>query len=879
MRTVRYVFGRLVTLVGRRHREGEFSAELESHIDMHTAENIRAGLSPDEARRRALVALGGVEHTRERYRDASGLAWLEAIPVEIRSGFRAMRRSAGFTVLAVVTLSVGIAATNTAFTIVNTVMIRDLPFEAADRLVDVGIIDSTDGDASLSYEDFKDWERSTRSFVGLGAFQSGTMNVSDDVLAPERVLGSYVSAHTFRLLRTQPVFGRDFTIDDDRSGAAPVVILAYRVWKDRYQGDPGVLGRTIRVNAQPATVIGVMPEGMEFPMNTGLWQPLAMMRGVTSQPRDSRTLAVFGRLADGVSVPEATAELNSIATALARDFPQTNRGTGARIERLRPGIGTPWFVIFGAMMAAVGLLLLVSCANVANLLLARSIQRSREVSIRASLGATRSQITRQLLIESMMLAAVAGIVALPLSIAAIRLFVRLSEEIGRPFWMDFSMDAMVFVFLTGICLGTAIVFGLAPALHLSRAGTNDVLKESSGRTGTAGKRTRRWSDAFVVAEVVLTVVLLVGAVSMMRHLAAEAGVNPDLETSRLLTMTLRLPSEKYPAEADRSAFYQRLEEQLRSVQRAAPVTIAASPPLMGGGRREVSIDGRLPAVGEELPSVQRVSIGSRYFETLGLRPIRGRTLTDDDAQPGRKAVMVNRRFAERFFPAVDPISRSVTLLGDSQVPQRVTIVGIAPDLLADMTQVEPVVYLPYLVESGASLSLVARSEQSVELTAGMLRNEVRSIDPDLPLFDVRTLDETLDYLLWVNRVFGGMFAIFAGIAVVIATVGIYGVVSYSTALRTQEIGIRMALGAPRPRLWWTMIRGRIVQVGIGLSLGVVVAFVLLRLMGGLLVGRFGQDPLTFGAAAAFLLFMSLTAVVWPIVRATGGNPVAALRYE
>jgi putative ABC transport system permease protein len=878
MRGIRTLLVRVRGIWRRGRFERELDAELTSHLDMHSADNLRAGMTPDEARRRALVALGGVEQTREQYRDASGLAWLEAIAREIQSGFRAMYRSAGFTVLAVVTLSVGIAATNTAFTILNTVMIRDLPFEAADRLVDVGIIDSTDGDASLSYTDFKDWERSTRSFVGLAAFQSGTMNVGDDDLAPERFLGSYVSAHTFRLLRTQPVFGRDFTIDDDRA-VAPVVILAYRVWKDRYQSDPGVLGRTIRVNAQPATVIGVMPEGMEFPMNTGLWQPLAMMRGLTGQPRDSRTLAVFGRLADGVSVPEATAELNSIATALARDFPQTNRGTSARIERLRPGIGTPWFVIFGAMMAAVGLLLLVSCANVANLLLARSIQRSREMSIRASLGATRGRIIRQLLIESVMLAAVAGLVALPLSIAAIRLFVRLSEEIGRPFWMDFSMDATVFIFLSGICLGTAIVFGLAPALDLSRAGANDVLKESSGRTGTAGKRTRRWSDAFVVAEVVLTVVLLVGAVSMMRHLAVEAGVNPNLQTSRLLTMTLRLPSEKYPTEADRSAFYQRLEEQLRSIQRVSPVAIATSPPLMGGGRREVSIDGRLPAGGEDLPSVQRVSIGSRYFETLGLRPIRGRTLINDDALPGREAVMVNRRFVVRFFPAVDPIGRSVTLLGDSRAPQRVTIVGIAPDLLADTTEIEPVVYLPYLVESGASLSLVARSEKSVELTAGVLRNEVRSIDPDLPLFDVRTLDDTLDYLLWVNRVFGGMFAIFAGIAVVIATVGIYGVVSYSTALRTQEIGIRMALGAPRPRLWWTMIRRQIVQVGIGLSLGAVAAFVLLRLMGGLLVGRFGQDPLTFGATAVFLLVVSLTAVVWPIVRATGGNPVAALRYE
>jgi putative ABC transport system permease protein len=866
-------------LLRRRNTERELDDELQSHLEMHTADNVRAGMSQEEARRRALVALGGVQQTRERYRDAFGLAWLEAILRDVQFGLRAMRRSAGFTVLAIVTLAVGLAATNTAFTIVNAVMIRDLPFDASDRLVDLGIIDPQDGDSSVSYTDFKDWERSTRSFVGLAAVQSGTMNVSDDDLAPERFFGSYVSARTFRLLHIQPVFGRDFAVDDDHAGAPPVVILAYRAWKDRYQGDPGILGRTIRVNAQPATVIGVMPEGMEFPTNSALWQPLAMMRGLTSQPRDSRTLGVFGRLADGVSVPEATAELNSIAAALARDFPQTNSGTRARINRLRPGIGAPWVVIFSALMAAVGLLLLVSCANAANLLLARSIQRAREVSIRTSLGATRWRIVRQLLIESVMLAAGAGLVALPLSVAAMRLFVRLTDQIGRPFWMDFSMDAMVFVFLSGVCLGTAIVFGLAPALHLSRAGANDVLKESSGRSGSAGKWTRRWSDALVVAEVVLTVVLLVGAVSMMRHLAAEAGVNPDLDTSRLLTMTLRLPNEKYPTQKDRSAFYQRLEERLHSIQSVSPVALAVSPPLMGGGRREVSIDGRIPPDGQRLPSVERVGIGSRYFETLGLRSIRGRTLTNDDALPGREAVMVNQRFAERFFPAVDPIGRRVTLLADGTSPQRVMIVGIAPDLLADLSQVEPVVYLPYLVESGASLALVARSEKGVEATAGMLRSLVRSIDSDLPVFDVRTLGETLDYLLWVNRVFGGMFAIFAGIAIVIATVGIYSVVSYTTGLKTQEIGIRLALGAPRPRLWWTMMRAKVVQVGVGLALGVVAAFILLGLMGGLLVGRFGQDPVTFAAAAVFLLLISLIAMVWPIVRATAGNPVSALRYE
>ncbi len=676
---------------------------------------------------------------------------------------------------------------------------------------------------------------------------------------------------------TQPVIGRDFTADDDRIGAFPVAILSYRLWKGRYQSDPEILGRLIRINAQPATVIGVMPERMEFPMNSAVWLPLSMVRGLQSQPRDSRTLGVFGRLAEGVSVSEATAELNSIAAALARDFPRTNSGTRARIDRLRPGIGRPWLVIFGALMTAVGLLLLVSCANVANVLLARSLRRAREVSIRASLGATRWRIVRQLLIESVMLAAAAGVVALLLSIGAMGLFVPLTDQIGRPFWMDFSMDGMVFVFLSAVCLATAVLFGLAPALHLSRAGASDVLKDSSGRTGTAGRRSRRWSDALVVAEVVLTVVLLAGAVSMMRHLAAEAGVHPDLDASRLVTMTLRLPDEKYPTGKERVAFYQRLEERLRSLRNVSSVAIAGAQPFMGGGRREVSIDGRIPTEGERLPVVDRLILGSRYFETLGLRPVRGRTLTDDDALPGREAVIVNQQFVERFFPAVDPIGRPVTLVADRGTRQRVTIVGVAPDLLAAPT--DPLVYLPYKLEAGPSLALIARAERGVEATAAMLRSEVRAIDPDLPLFDVRTLDETLNYLLWVNRIFGGMFAIFAGIAVVIATVGIFGVVSYSTALRTREIGIRMALGAQRPRLWWTMVRSRIAQVGIGLAVGAIGAFMLLGLMDGLLVGRFGQDALTLSAAVGFLLLIALLAMVWPIVRATAENPVAALRYE
>jgi putative ABC transport system permease protein len=866
----------------RRDREHELSAELESHLGMHIADNVCAGMTPEEARRQALVALGGVEQTRERYREMFTYQWLDALLKDIQFGLRTMRRSAGFTMLAVVTLAVGIAATNTAFTLMNTVMLRKLPFDEAERLVAVGTITPGDGDTSMSYADFRDWERSTRTFEGIAAVQTETANVSEDQIAPERFVGAYVSAKTFSMLRTKPVLGRDFAPDEDWPGGSRVAILSFRVWKSRYGGDPRVLGRLVRVNAQPATIIGVMPEGMEFPQNTAIWQPLALMQGIADQPRDARTLDVFGRLADGVSTAEANAELDAIAAALVKDFPQTNKDTRARIGRLRPGIGAPWLIVFSALMSAVGFLLLVSCVNVANLLLARAARRAREVSIRASLGATRWRIVRQLLIENLMLATAAGLVALPLSAAALQLLSSLTDEIGRPHWMDLSMDASVFAFLTAVCLGTALLFGLAPSLQLSRAGANDMLKESAGRTVTSAKKMGRWSGALVVVEVVLTVVLVTGGVAMMRFFSAQMDVTREIDTSRTITLNLRLPNEKYPTAVERTAFHRRLEERLATMSDVSSVTVAGTAPFLRQDSRELSVDGHLPLEGERLPVVDVVNVGARYFETIRLRVLRGRALTNEDGAPGREGVVVDQRFVDRFLPQRAPLGATVSLLVGRTTARRVTIVGIVPALgNSDVREPRAVVYRPFDSDPPPNMTLVARlrTDNDAASVAARLREEVRGLDTDLPLYGVRTLDEVLSWLLWPNRVFGGMFAIFAGIAVLVAIVGIYGVVSYATAQRTQEIGIRMALGAPRARLWWTMMGSKIAQVSFGLSVGIVGAYVLLGLMGGLLVGRFGQDPFTFAVSAGFLLIAAVVSMLWPVWRATSRSPVIALRYE
>ncbi len=484
-----------------------------------------------------------------------------------------------------------------------------------------------------------------------------------------------------------------------------------------------------------------MPDGFEFPFNNSMWQPLSLLPGITREPRDSRFLGAIGRLADGVGAAEAAAELNAINRAIARDFPETNGRTRAAVGRFRPGIGDPWYVVFGALMTAVGLLLLVSCANVANLLLARSLQRAGEVSIRVSLGATRWRVVRQLLVESVMLSLVAGAVALLLSMAAIQWLLVFVEEIGKPAWMDFSMDATVFGFLAAVCVGTGMLFGVAPAFYISRRAGSEMLKQSSTRTATAGGWARRWMSALVVAEVVLTIVLVSGAVSMMRHLHAQVVASRAFDTSRLLTLNVSLSAQKYPGGREQIAFVRRLEERLLTTGTGASIAIATSRPYMGGGNGRVSIDGHAPAPGERLPAVQTVTIGSNYFEVLGLRLTRGRTITAEGGASGDE-VVVDERFVEEFLPGVEPLGRSMTLHLDG-VAHQVTIAGVAPTLRRDETGGSPttrlvsVVYVPYQLHPTSGLVLLARSGTSTSAVAARLRDEVRALDADLPLFNIR----------------------------------------------------------------------------------------------------------------------------------------------
>jgi putative ABC transport system permease protein len=814
---------------------------------------------------------------------------------DVQFASRLLIKDKWFTLVAIVALALGIGVNATVFTFVNAVLIRGLPIAEPDRVLALRSRDTVRArDMGVSYQDFKDWREATKTFNGLAAYTGTTMNVSDEGRAPERYVGTYISATGFKLLGQPTLLGRDFLPDDDRPGAASVVILGNGVWKNRYGSDPGVVGKTIRVNDNPSVVIGVMPEGFKFPQNADLWQPLITIADLETQKRNARGFAAFGHLTPGVSHDQARAEMLAIGQRLASDYPDTNQNIQPKVQTFNEQMnGGPIRAIFLSLMGAVGFVLLIACANVANLLLARSAARSREISVRVSLGASRWRIVRQLLIESFILAMVSGVLGLVLANFGIKAFDAVTQDVGKPYWIQFTMDGSVIAFFMAICLGTAIVFGLAPALHVSKTDVNEVLKEG-GRSGSAGIRVKRWSGVLIVAELALTVVLLAGAGFMMRNFMNLYRMDLGIETSHLLTTSLALPDRKYQSLEQRLAFYQRLEERLQTSGKIRAVTVASNTPMGGGFSRNLAIDGRPLAAGEQTPTVTMLTIDPRYFETLGLSLVRGRNFTSDDGSAGQENAIINARFAQMHFANEDPIGRRITLTidlaggapptGGIPLSLTATIVGIAPNVRQrnfDQAETDPIAYLPFRSDPRGFMNLLARAEGDPSALAPVLREEVRAIDPDLPLFNIRTMDQNLAQQRWPFRIFGTMFAIFAFIALLLSAVGLYAITAYSVTQRTQEIGVRTALGAQSSQVMWIFVRRAAIHLAIGLTIGIAGAFGVGQIFSAsqLLIQTSPRDPITIGSIAMLLAIVAVAASIWPARRATKLDPLVALRRD
>jgi putative ABC transport system permease protein len=636
---------------------------------------LQRELDREMASHRAMMAdqrhFGSTIRLREQSADVWGWTWLDALCQDIRFGARLLVKDRRLTLAAVAALALGLGATTTAFTFVNGAL-RDIPLADPDRLVWIRTVDARGRHLGVSYADVRDWREAARTLSHVIVSLELPMNVAESGLSPQRYSGSYISFNAFSMVGRVPVLGRGFRPHDDRADAPRVAIIAHTVWQNRYGGDPSVIGRTVRVSEVPATIIGVMPEGFHFPLSSEVWVPAAHVSGppgTVDARRGNRGVLIFafGRLADGIRLPQAQADMDAITSRLARDYPATNEGISVALEPIENLYwGGEWAIrqILLVVMAAVSFVLIIACVNVANLLLARAIHRSREMAVRSSLGATRGRIVRQLFVESVLLAAVAGALGFLVSLYGVKAFgeafARMWALDGPPlFWMRFSMDGRVYTFLAAVCLGASILFGLAPALQISNA-SSDALKDG-GRGASGGLRARRWTGALIVSQLALTLVLLAGTGLMLRSFLVVYQAGRALDTSNMITMQLALAAGKYPQPADIKQFYRQLDERLASVRTFSAITVASDIPMLTviNALRELTIEGRPVAPGDRPPTVAYLYIGPRYFETLRLRLIQGREFTEDDGAPGREAAIVNQRFASMFFPNGDVIGQRI----------------------------------------------------------------------------------------------------------------------------------------------------------------------------------------------------------------------------
>jgi putative ABC transport system permease protein len=859
--------------------EHELDAELRDHLERQVEDYVRAGMAPDEARRRAHLLFGGLEQTKEACRDARGTRWLHDLAADLRFASRLLSKEKGLTAVAVIALALGIGVNNTFFTVVNAVCLRGLPIDEADRVVYVSSTDARGQEHGLSYLDFVETRSRLVAVSGLAAFATGPIVLGDDDRAPDRVFGAYVSANTFDLLRETPVAGRSLLPEDDNPGAPAVVILGYRVWKTRYHSDPGVIGETVRVDGMPATVIGVMGEGFRFPNNADVWRPLASMAGLPEQARDVRSLMVFGRLRAGATVLDARTELRGIASDLSRDYPETNRSVEAKVgplnERYSSRITDPVWLAF---MTAGALVLLIACANVANLLLMRATYRTREIAIRVSLGATRRRIVRQLLVESSLLAGLGGVAGLGVSVVGTRLLSTTLTE-NAPYWLQFTMDGRVFVVLAAVCAMSVVVFGLAPALHASRSDTTELLHED-GRSSSGGLRARRWTALFLTAEFALTMVLLAAVAQGYRTFNAALADELVIDSPDLLTLWVTLPADRYGTPEQRLAVFDRALERLRGSGLVSSVAMTTALPGRGAEQRPLFVEGRDVAA-DSVPHVSSLAVSPGYLETIAAPIVRGRTLDEQDGLPGRDTVIVNERFARMYFPDDDPIGHRIRLgePNDASATMWRTIVGVAPTIRQQSqgTEPDPVVYLPLRTAAPDTAALMVRARADAGALATQIRHEFRALDADLPLYSVMTMEQVVSASRMNGRVSQVLVTVIGCIALLLSIVGLHAVTGHAVAQRTREIGIRIALGARARQVEALVLRRALTQLGIGLLAGVACTFLWEYLFGDPGQATRTTDPLLLASVAVVVALVALAACLRPARRASGLNPIAALR--
>ena len=861
----------------------DIDREMRLHLQMQMDANIRAGMSPTEARANAMRSFGNFNRAVDAAYDVKGGGIFETLAQDIRYGARMLIKHKAFTSIAIITLALGIGANTAIFSVVNELLLRPLPYRDAERVVTVWEV-TPEGrhQNTTSRANFRAWREQNTSFQQMSAFTDQRVNLTGNG-EPEELSVQFATPELFKIFGVEPLLGRTFLPDDDT-----VAVLSYGLWQRRFGGEPSVIGQSITLNSETFTIIGVMPPSFQFHIKqrsgTGrpaeLWSILPMPVGGGSNQR-GRFLGTVARLKDGVSVDQAAAEMRTIEARLSDEVPEFNKNYTAEVLPLREqffgNVRRPLWLMLGA----VAFVLLIACANVANLLLSLATSREKEIAVRAALGARRVRIVRQLLTESLLLALLGSVLGLGFAWLGIKALVAISPR-DLVSLQTVGLNVAVLAWTLGVSMLTGIIFGLAPALHVSRLNLNDSLKDGGKSESGQASGSRRLRNALVVSEIALAVVLLASAGLLIRSFIRLQQVDRGFVTDNILTMVIRLPEARYQTDPQLVQFFSSSLERVRQLPGVRSAGMVNFLPLYGGlgSNTGFKILGQPEPPPGQGPSTDVRVADSGYFPALGIPLLRGRNFSDSEQREAKHVVLINDAFARKHFPNQDPLGQRLDVaMFDKPTPAE--IIGVVGNVRYDslIDEAPPAVYFPHPDLAYPFMTLVVRTEGDPTAMAPAIQREIRALDPNQPLSDVRTMNQVMSEWVARSRFNTLLLGLFAGLATLLSAVGIFGVMNYSVALRTRELGLRLAVGAqPRQVLLLVLKQGLALTI-IGVVLGLAAAFGLTRLLSGLLFGVAAVDVTTFASISLLLVIVSLLACYLPARRAMRIDPLRALRYE
>jgi predicted permease len=884
--SIKMLASRIRGWFSRNRVEEDFDHELRAHLEMLTQENIQRGLSLAEASRVAHVKLGGVTQLQETNRELRGLPMLETFLRDVRYAFRTLRKSPGFAAIAILTLALGIGANTAIFTVVHAALLRQLPYTDPQQLVELG--ESRESNVAsgfhTSYPDYLDWTHTAKTFRSLAGFSGVGYTVTGASGFPQFVDGAEVTTNFFTTLGVTPMFGRAFAADDQVPISPKVAILSYEFWRSNCNGDAQIVGHTIRLDNHDVVVIGVLAQEFEFAPagSPALWVPLHLSNEFETR-RNLRWLSVIGRLAPNVTYDQARSEMQTVTKQLSASFPQENGKLFVVMkdlrERIRGDVRPLLLIVFGS----VAFVLLIACANVANLLMVRAAGRRREFAIRSALGASRGNLIRQSLTESLLLSTTGGVLGFALALWGTPLLVAAiptSILNSMPYLHNIHPSMAVLAFLSGVVLLTGSLFGLAPALQNSDTRVAEALKEESRGSHSAAKS--RLRDVMVVTEIAFSLVLLAGAGLMVRSLGALMHRDRGFDSANLLTFSVYLPEASYPDDPNAVRFVNTLTPRIRSLPGVQAADEVRALPLAGSnGSIRFVVEGRPAAKGEEDEcDINGDTPG--YFSTMRIPLLSGRFFNNAEDLAGKpEHVIVNQEFAKRYFAGENVLGKRIRFTYSDKQPFR-EIVGVVGNTAADLDGPwNPMIYLPFEQSADSYFSYVVRTFGNPAATLNAIRGVIHDADPQLAMIQPLTMDQIIAQSpsVFQRRYPSYLVGSFAMLALILGTIGLYGLISYSVSQRTREIGIRIAVGAERTDILRLVLSHGIRLILIGLVLGMVAALGLTRLMNSLLYGVGANDPLTFAGVAVLLTLVALFACYVPARRATRVDPIIALRYE